>query len=339
MAVRLALGLVVGGIFVWLAGRDIDLDALGRQLGAADPAWLVAGAMAILSGYFVRVGRWWLLLRQSAPAVSYAACVRPFFISYGLNNLLPARAGDAVRALAFSRRLGIAADQGVATLAVERLSDLIVLLAIAGGLTLWAGPDLIPEALTHAAAVVLGLVAIGLLGLFVLPDPVLSFLAAPRLLSLIGGRGRLARLHGHANGVLATLKRLSAARTLSGLLGLAALGWALEGLTFMAVAQAVGYDGGPAGPWLAFAFGTLATLLPGPPGYVGSFHFFAAQGALLGGASPAAAMALAILGHAVIWGSTTAGALLAWLVDGRRPAGGVPPAPGPESYRKNATLL
>ncbi len=54
---------------------------------------------------------------------------------------------------------------------------------------------------------------------------------------------------------------------------------------FATVAWSLRTDASPLGPWFALSTGTLATLLPSSPGYVGTFDYFAMLGLVAYGAS------------------------------------------------------
>ena len=85
-----------------------------------------------------------------------------------------------------------------------------------------------------------------------------------------------------------------------------------RGAVFVAVAHALATPVAAAGPWFALATGTLATLLPGSPGHVGTFDWFAMLGLVAYGAPRAAATAHALLVHVVLWlPPTVIGGLLA----------------------------
>ena len=56
-----------------------------------------------------------------------------------------------------------------------------------------------------------------------------------------------------------------------------------------------------ASPWFAAATGTLATLSPSSPGYIGTFDYFAILGITAFGAHRAAATAFAVVVHAMLW--------------------------------------
>ena len=56
-----------------------------------------------------------------------------------------------------------------------------------------------------------------------------------------------------------------------------------------------------AAAWLALPVGTLATLLPSTPGYIGTFDYFAIAAAEAGGNSTTASTAFAVLVHAYFY--------------------------------------
>jgi uncharacterized membrane protein YbhN (UPF0104 family) len=58
---------------------------------------------------------------------------------------------------------------------------------------------------------------------------------------------------------------------------------------------------GPLAGWLALPVGTLATLIPSTPGYVGTFDYFTVKAMTELGNTTAAATAYALLVHALLW--------------------------------------
>jgi uncharacterized membrane protein YbhN (UPF0104 family) len=58
-----ALGVVIGGIFLWLALRHIDPGDLERALREMDAKWLIAGVAVYLGAIGLRCLRWGILLR------------------------------------------------------------------------------------------------------------------------------------------------------------------------------------------------------------------------------------------------------------------------------------
>jgi hypothetical protein len=96
---------------------------------------------------------------------------------------------------------------------------------------------------------------------------------------------------------------------------------------YAAVAWALHTAVAPAGPWFAMTTGTLATLIPSSPGYVGTFDYFAMLGLMAYGAARTAATAHALLVHVILWVPVTAAGGLSALLPG---AGARAAAPTPE---------
>ena len=87
--------------------------------------------MAIASlgaGYALRVYRWAIMLRAYKPEVAFRSCAAPYLGSIALNNLLPFRAGDVVRALVFPNSLGVSKTDSTISLVIERIIDVLVLI-------------------------------------------------------------------------------------------------------------------------------------------------------------------------------------------------------------------
>jgi uncharacterized membrane protein YbhN (UPF0104 family) len=100
---------------------------------------------------------------------------------------------------------------------------------------------------------------------------------------------------------LGTLEHLSEGRTMSRLVMWSLFAWLSEGCVFWLLALALPSIVAPWGGWLALPVGTLATLIPSTPGYVGTFDFFTARAMTLVGNATSAATAYALLVHAMVW--------------------------------------
>jgi uncharacterized membrane protein YbhN (UPF0104 family) len=85
------------------------------------------------------------------------------------------------------------------------------------------------------------------------------------------------------------------------LVALSLLAWMLEGSMYACVAWSLHVGGSPIAPWFAAATGTLATLIPSSPGYVGTFDYFAILGLTAFGARRVIATAFAMIVHLILW--------------------------------------
>ena len=88
-ALRPAIGFVIAGSFLYLTVRRLEWGAIAHALRSVAVAPLVVGVLLLAGGYAVRLLRWWLMLREGTPGLSYGACARPFLASFALNNTMP----------------------------------------------------------------------------------------------------------------------------------------------------------------------------------------------------------------------------------------------------------
>ncbi|GMG81168.1 lysylphosphatidylglycerol synthase transmembrane domain-containing protein [Paralimibaculum aggregatum] len=295
----LALGLAMAAGFVWLIARETDGAALRAAFAEARAGWIGLGVLCFLAGYSARVARWRAMLALENPALTWGRCMGPFMISMAVNNVLPFRAGDALRAFAFSGRLGVGTGRVLATLVVERLLDLLTILGILG-LALWlTGLDAGGLLGVGAAALVAAALAVALALLLPGVFEPLARGGAGLVARLAPGPG--ARLREESDRIFALLRRLARGAVMARLMLWSALAWGLEGCVFLCAALALPGMAAPEAAWLALPVGTLATLLPSTPGYVGTFDYFAAEAVQLFGEPQAVAAAFAILTHTMLY--------------------------------------
>lgn len=315
------MGLVLAAGFGWLFARELDWEAVGGAIRGVSPWALLVTTGFLVLGWGCRIVRWWWLLRPTAPGLPLAACVGPFLAGMAGNNLLPFRAGDALRVTGYRRQLRSPLMRVAGTLVIERALDVAVLAGVFFFCLLGVPEGHFSGEVIAGAALLAGLSGAAIIAVSLFPSQ-LELLAqrfaarargqssAPEFSPSGNGPRPLARLlaaasrHGvHLGESLRALR--SRSQTL-GLLGLSGLAWFCEGAVFWVMATAIETGSAPAGPWLALAVGTLATALPSTPGYLGTFHYFVAQGLAAYGAAPAEAAAFALAVHAWFWITSTA---------------------------------
>jgi uncharacterized protein (TIRG00374 family) len=294
---RAAIGLALTGLFLWLALSRISIQEIAGALAQARAVLVVAALAAFLAGYACRVARWRVMLVAHNPALGWRDCAGPLFASVAANNLLPFRLGDLVRSFGFCKQLGVSQGVALTTLLIERLLDLLmVLLFLCAALAIFGGGGLVSLG---------GLVPVvsvaGLAGLLLFPT-VFERIAVRVTAALRpvwpGASDRTSReIHGCAQ----TIRHVSAPRTMARLLAWSVLAWGCEGLVFWLSALALPAVQHPAGAWLALPVGTLATIIPSSPGYIGTFDFFVAQALAHAGDTLAAGAAFAVLTHLLLW--------------------------------------
>jgi glycosyltransferase 2 family protein len=297
--IRSSVGFVFAVIFLWLVVRHISFEELTQAFDNAKPGWIIAATVAFFVGYAFRIERWRLMLAQDNSRLAWRNCAGPLFASVAANNVLPFRAGDIIRALGFNKRLGITASVSVTTLLMERALDLMMVLGLLG-FTLWMF-DLNTHSVIGVGGLMLGLITLIVLAILMYPSVLRSFIN--------GVEGFIGRFFSqHQKGIAkqmraaeALLEHLSKKKLMAQLIGWSALAWIAEGLVFLFAALALPSVSQPVAAWLALTVGTLSTVIPSTPGFIGTFDYFTAQSMALMGNDLVASAAYAFTVHALLW--------------------------------------
>lgn len=296
----LAIGVPVSGVFLWLAVRGTDVGEVRSALGDAHPLPLVLAEIAFAAMYGTQAERWRRIAAAQVPWRSFAGMVLG---AVACNNVLPARIGDLLRARWLGRAADVAAGRALATVVLDRASDILVLFVF----LLVSLPEVVGAGWSRRLAV-------SALVVVVLVAAVLVF---ARVYARRRHRDRLASrslprrvLRDVVDGLAQPMGR----RRLVLAVGLSVLAWSAFALAAVLVARSVGVRLGVLDALFATAVLNLGVAIPSSPGFVGTYQWLgvASLGALGVGRSPA--LAFAILLQAAWYVPTTlAGAgLLAW---------------------------
>jgi uncharacterized protein (TIRG00374 family) len=129
--VKLLLTLAVSGVCIWISMKDVRLGEVLASLRHANYLGFVGVMVLTLLGFWVRAVRWRSLI--AAPRrIGNDSLFSATMIGFMANNVLPFRLGEFVRPWALSRREGLSKTTLLATIVVERVVDMLTLLAILG---------------------------------------------------------------------------------------------------------------------------------------------------------------------------------------------------------------
>ncbi|MFN8388893.1 MAG: flippase-like domain-containing protein [Bdellovibrionota bacterium] len=105
---------------VWLA-RSVEQGEIFHRVSNVRPAFLVLAVLFTMASYALRAWRWPFFFDRNAPEfwVSFRCLILGFF----MNNVLPARIGELVRAHIGGTATGRSRSSVLATIAGERLAD------------------------------------------------------------------------------------------------------------------------------------------------------------------------------------------------------------------------
>src|SRR3954470_4856998 len=130
LRVGLSAIIIVGLV---LFARKVNWHTTWENIKDADREILIAAAAVNLASLVLKGLRWWIFLRPvGAPSLWLA--IKATFAGAGLNNILVANGGEAARVIFVSRATQIPSAKVLATLALERMFELVgyvVMLALA----------------------------------------------------------------------------------------------------------------------------------------------------------------------------------------------------------------
>lgn len=124
------LGLIISLFFLGWVLKDLIpvMDEFWLAVTTANYWWILPGIAVYLLAVWVRAWRWHYLLRP-VKAVETKVMFPLVAIGYLANNILPARAGEVVRAVLLKDKQGVSISASLATVIVERVFDGVVMLA------------------------------------------------------------------------------------------------------------------------------------------------------------------------------------------------------------------
>jgi len=262
-----AFSIVALAAVVWWASHQ---DAPHVPSSGSAIAWLVAGLAVYGLATLVRGERWHQILHLTGVEARRSDCYALTTVGYMGNNVLPARAGEALRVVLLDARVDAGKRRLLGTIVAERLLDVLVLgvILVATAYGVLSDRDVLP---TDRPILIAGA---GLVAL----------LAAAGAFAVLRRRGALTRFRDFARPLAGAPRALlgrTGAALLVGTFGL----WALEGGVYLAVAKAVELDISVSGAFYLVALTNFVAALPAAPGSIGTFDAAVAFGAkALGGA-------------------------------------------------------
>ena len=271
-------GLVVAAALLAWAVHGVDPQAVLTRIRQADPVRFAAAVALATATFPLRTARWRVILRDpDGRTLPWRPLWDATAVGFMANNLLPARAGEVARAYVVQRQLPVRFTTALASVAVERVFDglvLVALLAVALAVpTLPAGARVAGLPLSRVAgsgAAVFGSLFVA--AVLVVYGPSAWRERAARVAGRVfpaGVASRLSRLAGDAVAGLAVLR--SPAR-MALVLGWSLVLWLVNAASFAVCFQAFGLALPPSSALLLQALVAFGVALPSSPGFFGPFE-------------------------------------------------------------------
>ena len=136
------LALAVGLLALFL--RNVDVSRVGSDIARARISWLALSLATMFVNLAIRSFRWQYLL-EPLGHVSFGEAFRATAVGFAASSVLPARAGEVIRPYFLARQTrqrGVNATGAFATVILERLLDVITVLALLGSFVFFFGRNL-----------------------------------------------------------------------------------------------------------------------------------------------------------------------------------------------------
>jgi glycosyltransferase 2 family protein len=300
---RTVVVLAVAAALLALFLRHADLRHALGEITRARPQWLALSLATMFVNLAIRAWRWQHLLEPLGPT-SFGSAFRATAVGFAASTVLPARAGELIRPYYLARHDHMSATGAFATIILERLLDVVTVLALLASYVFFFGRDLgaanpvVFAAVKWAGAMAGAAALAALVVLFVVAgDPARLGRTFARLEQVVpsafaGLIARIAEKFATGLGAIRRPGRLLVALAWSFPL------WLSIGLGIWAVAMAFRFAVPFTGSFLLIALLVIGVAVP-TPAAIGGFHeAFRVGATMFYGAPDDAAVGAAIVLHA-----------------------------------------
>jgi uncharacterized protein (TIRG00374 family) len=262
---RLLVGIAISAVFLGVTLSRVNLAEAAAAIGRAAPLGLLAALVVVLVDLALRALRWHVLLRDvegAASVPSYRLAFGYLTLGFAANAVLPARLGDVARAVLAADTFRTPRLAIFGTIMIERVSDGLIMLALAIASSLLVATASELQALTGYAILLVGAgLAVAVVGLVVITRPAF---ASTRIAILVTGLVRR---------VSAGAGAFRKPRAAAAFVGLTVLLATTDTIVAWTVAQAVGVHLSPI-ETVRFLSGLARSLaIPAAPGALGTYEF------------------------------------------------------------------
>jgi len=140
---------IITAAALYLAFAGVDWRDLFSHIKACNPFWIISAVTLTCISYLARAYRWKFFFPTKR--LSYPEATKILFLGFFMNNILPARAGELVRAHVGAKLSGERRTLLLATIASERLVDGLTISLMFVGFALGLGDPTMSAELLYVA--------------------------------------------------------------------------------------------------------------------------------------------------------------------------------------------
>ncbi len=299
MKLKIAVGLVISIVFVYLAFVNVNFNEVLDALKRANYLWLLPAVLAMVLSHFLRAVRWHYIFEPIKP-IKLGPLFSALMIGYAANNIFPLRMGEFLRAYAIAKSQKISKTSSFATIIVDRLLDILALLVLMA-VSVYFLPTQETDGgifmLVKKGGYIISAGTVGVIVFMVLlmerteeTMKILQRLLPHKLFELIDKVVR-----SFIDGFLAFKK----AEHYLAITGLSIAIWLLYALVVYFSFFAFAFDLGFGASLVTLVIISLGLMIPSSPGFIGTYHWFCKASLALYGIPEGAAVSFAVISHAM----------------------------------------
>lgn len=301
---NVVLGIVISMTFVLVIFHQVDLTKLTAAIQSVNAFPLILAAVLLIFTHLIRSWRWRYLMEPVKPM-----SIQPLFsaISIGFlaNMLLPAHAGEVVRAYVISRKERVSTIASLATVVVARVADFVSILLI---LIILLNVMKLPEEMASVSeklrvggylSVLIGVILVS--GLWLMMARTVQTIHLIRVCVAFLPVRWLDRLSDVLTSFSVGLQALKKGHHMVAIFVLSLFLWTVVGLSNMLVLHAFNLQLPVYAAFLILIVQTLGVLIPSAPGFIGTYHAAVIASLAVFGVVHELALSVALVMHATFF--------------------------------------
>ena len=294
---KIFFSVMLGAAFIWLACRNVDTGQIFSIISRADISYVLAALAIFLFTQAMRAERWRVLLNSGGKEYDYFGIFKIFWLGVFANYVFPARLGEFSRPALMKKMYNASFTNVLGIIVVERLFDLLgqVLLFIFVSFFVPL-PAYIRSAGYLIAAILSVMVVFLILMKFNLPF-------VERLISkLLKGFPEFSeKMLRMLRSFIEGLKIIDGPAKFAKVLFYTLASWLVSAVTIMFAVKSMGIE--LKEPYISACFMqvviSLALVIPPPPGFIGTFHYFCKEALKYYGVNEDVSFSFAVLFHGI----------------------------------------
>lgn len=290
---KVILGIVISVVLVWLSVRGIKLQDVLNDLEEIKLSYVFLFVLIMFSMQYLRSYRWGVIL-QPLEKIDQLSLFSVTCVGFLAIAAIPARIGELARPYLISRRSSITMSAALGTVIVERILDMLTVLAMAIIVLFFVD---LPSWIVKSS-IIFSLIALGVFGFIIFL--IMRREAALKFINIILNRlpGKFANkidelIHHFIDG----LEIITNVRLFLYLLIISIVIWLMDVLAIYVLLQAFDFDLPVIAAFVAMIIVIIGIAIPTAPGFIGNWHYACVLSLGLFGLPRADALSFAVVNH------------------------------------------